>query len=90
MNEITDDIIHLTQYYMKYILNRAILANLQCRPLKLSRYLSIESKYILASLQLGRLLCFENTAPSFSTMCDIGTKILCMKMSICLMFSRSE
>ena len=35
-NEMTDDVIHLTQYYLKY-LKRAILANLQCRPLKLSR-----------------------------------------------------
>ena len=31
----TDDVIHSTQYYLKYILNRAILVNLQCRPLKL-------------------------------------------------------
>ena len=33
-NETTDDITHLAQYYLEY-LNRAILANLQCRPLKL-------------------------------------------------------
>ena len=35
-NEMTDDVIHLTQYYLKYS-NRVILANLQCRPLKLGR-----------------------------------------------------
>ena len=35
-NEMTDDAIHSTQYYIKYI-NRAILANLQRRPLKLGR-----------------------------------------------------
>ena len=35
-NEITDDVIHSAQYYIMYI-NRAILANLQCRPLKLGR-----------------------------------------------------
>ena len=35
-NEMTDDIIHSTQYYLKYI-NRAILANLKRRPLKLGR-----------------------------------------------------
>ena len=35
-NEMTDDIIHSTQFYIKYI-NRAILANLQHRLLKLSR-----------------------------------------------------
>ena len=35
-NEMTDDVIHSTQYYIKYI-NRAIFANLQRRPLKLGR-----------------------------------------------------
>ena len=29
-NEMTDDVIHSTQYYIEYI-NRAILANLQCK-----------------------------------------------------------
>ena len=33
-NEMTDDIIHSTKYYIKCI-RRAILANLQCRPLNL-------------------------------------------------------
>ena len=35
-NEITDDVMHSTQYYLKYI-NRAILANLERRSLKLGR-----------------------------------------------------
>ena len=35
-NEMTDDVIHSTQYYLKYI-NRAILANLQRKSLKISR-----------------------------------------------------
>ena len=35
-NEMADDVIHSTQYYLKYM-NRAILANLKCRPLKLGR-----------------------------------------------------
>ena len=35
-NETTDDVIHSTQYYLKYI-DRAILAYLQCRLLKLGR-----------------------------------------------------
>ena len=35
-NEITDDVIHSTQYYIKYI-NRAISVNLQQNPLKLGR-----------------------------------------------------
>ena len=33
-NETTDDVIHSTKYYIEYI-NRALLANLQCRTLKL-------------------------------------------------------
>jgi len=36
-NEMTDDIIHSTQFYIKYVLNRTILVNLQCKPLKLER-----------------------------------------------------
>jgi len=35
-NELTDDVIYPTQYYVKYI-NRASLANLHHRPLKLGR-----------------------------------------------------
>ena len=35
-NEMTDDVTHSTQYYPKYI-NRAILAKLQRRSLKLGR-----------------------------------------------------
>ena len=35
-NEMTADVIHSTQYYIKHI-NGAILANLQCRTLKLGR-----------------------------------------------------
>ena len=35
-NEMTDDVIHSTQYYLKYI-NRAILANLQSTSLKIGR-----------------------------------------------------
>ena len=35
-NKMTDDVILSTQFYIKYI-NRAFLANLQCRPLKFAR-----------------------------------------------------
>ena len=35
-NEMTDDVIHSTQIYVEYV-NRAILANLQCKTLKLGR-----------------------------------------------------
>ena len=37
----TDDVIHSTKYYIKYI-NRAILANLQRRPLKLGRLMLLQ------------------------------------------------
>ena len=40
-NKMTDDIIHSTHYYIKYI-NRAILANLQCRPLKLGKLIVLQ------------------------------------------------
>ena len=40
-NEMADDIIHSTQNCIKYI-NRAILANLQCRPVKLGRIIALQ------------------------------------------------
>ena len=39
-NEMTDDLIYSTQYYLKYI-NRSILANLHRRPLKLGRLIAL-------------------------------------------------
>ena len=45
-NEMTNDVIYSTQYYIKYI-NRAILVNLQWRPLKFERL-------IVLPLILGR------------------------------------
>ena len=46
-NEMTDDIIHSTQYYFKYIhVNRAILANLQRRPFKLGRLIVLQKTHI--------------------------------------------
>ena len=44
-NEMTDDIIHLTQFYIKYI-NRAILVNLQHRPLKLGRLIVLQETHL--------------------------------------------
>ena len=44
-NEMTDDIIHSTQYDVKYI-NRAILANLQCRTLKLGRLIVLQETHL--------------------------------------------
>ena len=40
-NEMTDDIIHSTQYYLKYI-NGAVLATLLHRPLKLGRLIVVQ------------------------------------------------
>ena len=40
-NEMTDDVMHSTQYYMKYI-NRAILVNLHHIPLKLGRLIVLQ------------------------------------------------
>ena len=41
-NEMTDDVIYSTQFYIMYV-NRAILANLQSRTLKLSRLIVLEN-----------------------------------------------
>ena len=40
-NEMTDDVIYSTQYYVKYK-NRAILANLQRKPFKLGRLIVLQ------------------------------------------------
>ena len=44
-NEMTDDVIHSTQYYIEYI-NRATLANLQCRPLKLGSVIVLQETHL--------------------------------------------
>ena len=44
-NEMTDDAIHSTQYYIKHI-NGAILANLQCRTLKLGGLLVLQETHL--------------------------------------------
>ena len=44
-NEWTDTVIHSTQFYIKYI-NRAILANLQRRPLKLGRLIVLQEMHL--------------------------------------------
>ena len=43
VNEMTDDITHSTQYYIEYV-NRAALANLQCRTLKLGRLIVLTAE----------------------------------------------
>ena len=44
-NEMTDDVIHSTQYYLKYI-NRATLANLQRISLKIGRLLVLKERHL--------------------------------------------
>jgi len=43
-NKMTDDVIYSTQYYTRYI-NRAILANLHHRPLKLGRLIVLNETH---------------------------------------------
>ena len=44
-NEMTADIIHSTQYYIEYI-NRAIVANMQCKTLKLGRLIVLQETHL--------------------------------------------
>ena len=44
-NEMTDDVIHSTQCYIKDI-NEAILANLQCRTLNLGRLIVLQETHL--------------------------------------------
>ena len=44
-NEFTDDVIHSTQCYIEYM-NRAILANLQCRTLKFGRLIVLQETHV--------------------------------------------
>ena len=48
-NEMTDDLINSTQYYLKYI-TRAILTNLQRRPLKLGRLIVPQETHLRLKL----------------------------------------
>ena len=45
-NEMTDDVIYSNRYYIKYI-NRAILVNLQWRPLKFGRLILLQKTHLL-------------------------------------------
>ena len=44
-NEMSDDVIHSTQYNIMYI-NRAILANLQLRAMKLGRLIGLQKTHL--------------------------------------------
>ena len=41
----TDDVMHSTQYYIKYV-NKVVLANLQRRPLKLGRLIVLQETHL--------------------------------------------
>ena len=45
-----DDVIHFTQCYIKYI-NRAILANLQCRTMKFGRLIVLQETFTVPTEQ---------------------------------------
>ena len=44
-NEMTNDVIHSTKFYIKYK-DRALLVNLHCRPLKLSRLIALQETHL--------------------------------------------
>ena len=60
--EMTDDVVHSTQYYIKHI-NRAILANLQCRALKLQFYYQVVISITASFLCLTYFLLPQLTTP---------------------------
>ena len=49
-NEMTGDVTHSTQYYIKHK-NRAILANLQHRPLKLGRLIVLQKTHLSMAMK---------------------------------------
>ena len=67
----TDDMIHSTQCYIKYI-NRAILANLQRRPLKLGRHIVLQKTKTTAIKKLfpRQLTLFQSIPTWFQYVSD--------------------
>ena len=63
-NEMTDDIIHSTQYCFEYI-NRAILANLRRRTLKLGRLIVLQETPMAIKL----VIVITKAAPAFFYSC---------------------
>ena len=62
--EMTDDIMHSTQYQV-YFLNRAILANLQHRPLKLGTLIVLQEIHLWATkLKFPWLLTLFQSRPT--------------------------
>ena len=69
-NEMTDDVIHSTQFYVKYI-NRAILVNLQHRPLKLGRLIVLqETPMAIKILFPWQLTLLQSPLTSFQYVSD--------------------
>ena len=70
-NEMTDDVIYSTQYYIKYI-NRAILVNLQWRPLKFGRLIVLQKTHLLLSniLLPWQLTLFQSPPTWFQYVSD--------------------
>ena len=46
VNEMTEDVIHSTQYYYIMNINKAIFANLQRRPFKLGRLIVLQKTHL--------------------------------------------
>ena len=70
-NEMTDDVIYSTQCYIKYI-NRAILVNLQFRPLKFGRLIFLRKTHLLLSNILfpWKLTLFQSPPTWFQYVSD--------------------
>ena len=58
-NEMTDDVIHSTKYYIKYI-NSAIFVNLQQRPLKLGRLIVLNATHPQPDFNILVVLSLED------------------------------
>ena len=70
-NEMTNDVIHSTQYYIEYI-NRATLANLQRRPLKLGSLIILQETHLwLQKIMLPwQLTLFQSPPTLFQYVSD--------------------
>ena len=72
-NEMTDDVIYSTQYYMMYT-NRAILTNLHRRPLKLGR-LAVLNTPTTTNIQFPwQLTLFQSPPTLFQSVGDFQHK----------------
>ena len=64
-HEMTDDVIYSTQYYLNRYINRAILANLHRRPLKLGRLIVLQETHLrLQKVHFPRQLTLFQSPPA--------------------------